>query len=451
MKRTESQESVSLMEEHSISLESLMAKLGISEDKHLPLSSGCSIYRVPPKLRKENEEAYTPTLISIGPFHGKVQRLQSMHELKLFYLQKFLRRTQNNLLHDYVEALRDQEVKIRHCYSETSHMESDEFVNMIIIDSCFIIEFFLSLTGPSEEDPLVKNPWPTEYIKLDLLLLENQLPFFVLEDIFNLAHPIGFKKINSFVELAFKFFKNNFLGDTVPSKSHLSFSNFEQHCLNRPTRAGRRLQVYHLNDMLRMFYLLGQLPGREFDKSVKPICSTSQLREAGIKFKASKQKNISIMKVEFSNGVLTIPCFPIHDRTETMIRNVIAFEQCHHPFSSCVTDYMILWDHLVNTEKDVEMLVQKGIIQNFLSDNNAVASMINRLCRNVVSTSYNREYIIVFKKLNEFYNNPCHKYKANFRHDYLSSPWKIASFVAAILLLFLTLIQTICSVISLFQ
>ena len=31
----------------------------------------CCIYRVPPRLRQVNEEAYTPMLISIGPFTTK--------------------------------------------------------------------------------------------------------------------------------------------------------------------------------------------------------------------------------------------------------------------------------------------------------------------------------------------------------------------------------------------
>lgn len=50
-------------------LSSLKAKLEAIGSLELPLTSGCCIYKVPPKIRKVNEEAYIPTLVSIGPFH----------------------------------------------------------------------------------------------------------------------------------------------------------------------------------------------------------------------------------------------------------------------------------------------------------------------------------------------------------------------------------------------
>ncbi|KAK4268116.1 hypothetical protein QN277_024816 [Acacia crassicarpa] len=422
-----------------ISVEWLMEQFRISEEKNKPtFESDCCIYRVPTNLRKYNEEAYTPTFISIGPYHYGDKRLESTKDFKLWFFNVFVRRNPAKKLRDYIQDMISSVYKIRQCYSETIQMSDEEFAVMILMDACFIIEFFIDLTGPPEGRHLDKNPWPKVYMKLDLLLLENQIPFFVLDGLFNLAYPNGLVDGTcSFVELAFNFFNKEFLGYSVstgwdPTDIHI------QNCFLRS-------KVYHLNDMLRRFYLPDELPGREFHLP-KPICSASQLREAGIQFKASEKSNRT--KVHFSKGVLTLPCFRVRDCTETMIRNVIAFEQCHFPHSSWITDYVMLWDHLINTEKDIDLLVHKGIIENFLSDNNAVASMVNRLCRNVVSTSFNREYIVLFERLNKFYNNPCHKHKAIFRHEYMSSPWRIASVVAAIVLLVLTLIQTICSVIS---
>ncbi|XP_062177918.1 uncharacterized protein LOC133882718 [Alnus glutinosa] len=43
-----------------------------------PLSPECCIYKVPSDLRKMNEEAYTPQVISIGPFHHGVERFLAM-------------------------------------------------------------------------------------------------------------------------------------------------------------------------------------------------------------------------------------------------------------------------------------------------------------------------------------------------------------------------------------
>ncbi|KAM4081761.1 hypothetical protein ACJW30_11G116600 [Castanea mollissima] len=53
----------------------------------------CCIYRVPKKLREGNKDAYTPTLISIGPFHRGECELHAMEMLKLRYLREFCYRT----------------------------------------------------------------------------------------------------------------------------------------------------------------------------------------------------------------------------------------------------------------------------------------------------------------------------------------------------------------------
>lgn len=63
------------------------------ESVELPLVSRCCIYKVPQKIRKLNEEAYTPSIVSIGPFHHADKRLESMEDLKLRYLKSFLERT----------------------------------------------------------------------------------------------------------------------------------------------------------------------------------------------------------------------------------------------------------------------------------------------------------------------------------------------------------------------
>ena len=55
----------------------------------------CCIYRVTINLRKVNEEAYTPPLISIGPFHYGRRDLNPMQEQKQRYSQYFLERVSN--------------------------------------------------------------------------------------------------------------------------------------------------------------------------------------------------------------------------------------------------------------------------------------------------------------------------------------------------------------------
>ncbi|XP_054816724.1 uncharacterized protein LOC129316364 isoform X2 [Prosopis cineraria] len=49
----------------------------------------CCIYRVPLTIRHLNEEAYTPKVISIGPFHYGDPRLQDMEEHKQILFKAF--------------------------------------------------------------------------------------------------------------------------------------------------------------------------------------------------------------------------------------------------------------------------------------------------------------------------------------------------------------------------
>ncbi|KAI9111142.1 hypothetical protein K1719_017753 [Acacia pycnantha] len=124
-------------------LSSLKAELEIMDESEFPAPQSCCIYRVPPELQEVNEAAYIPIMVSIGPFHRGNKRLNSMEEVKLWFLYKFLKRTQDRSFDDYVWVLRNQEIKIRRCYSEIIPMDSDEFIRMILTDACFIIEYFL--------------------------------------------------------------------------------------------------------------------------------------------------------------------------------------------------------------------------------------------------------------------------------------------------------------------
>ncbi|PQM32956.1 UPF0481 protein [Prunus yedoensis var. nudiflora] len=57
-----------------------------------PSTARSSIFRIPNVLRRHNEKAFVPNLVSIGPFqHGK-KNLKVMQEFKLWYLHCLLDR-----------------------------------------------------------------------------------------------------------------------------------------------------------------------------------------------------------------------------------------------------------------------------------------------------------------------------------------------------------------------
>ncbi|KAA8525409.1 hypothetical protein F0562_007264 [Nyssa sinensis] len=392
-------------------------------------SSKHCIYRVPMKLRKLNKEDYTPRLVSIGPFHHGSGGLQSMKKHKLFYFKKLIQRGNNRNLEDYVGLMKKLEEKTRHCYADTIRLNSDKFVAMILVDAGFIIELLLRFyywdleVKDDLEEPLLHKPSLIIDLQHDLTLLENQLPFFVLEEFFNLTFVPFPENLPPLLRLTLIFFKNYYNQVMVPKN------------------------VRHFTDLIRTLHLptTSRLPaaGEEFIF----LPSATGLHESGVKFKVSSGK--CLLDIQFSKGILEIPCFNLHGGTIPFIRNLVALELCHHPQDCYIVDYFIFMRCLIRTPKDVDLLVQNRILANGLGDSGAAAAFFNNLCRHIIFSGSNFYFSSHCKALNAYHKVPWHKWKVIFKRDYCSTPWRTASTTAAVIFLLFTSIQTICSVLSL--
>ncbi|BAU01784.1 UPF0481 protein [Vigna angularis] len=379
------------------------------------------IYRVPPNIREYNPKAYTPQIVSIGPYHkvrdvGKEDNIfQSMETLKLKYLKGFLDRTN---MRDLVVKMKElEESNIQSCYAETIE-SNDDFLKMILVDACFIIELFLRWHRHSDwkgKDRLMQKPRMLGYIELDLLLLENQLPFCVLDELHKLT---GMNE--NFLDITLKYFESRLFGNMRPEESPKHFTDLLISTIISSSKLG--------------------LEKLERCKEVKHVYSASQLMEAGLKFEVNP--NTSFVDLTYSKyGVLSMPILNIHDNTELLFRNMMAYEHCHLSTTNIITQYVVILDFLINTEEDVNILVENKIIVN--GDANKVATMFNNLTSQLSIPDFNSHYFSICNSLNEFYENPRNKYKAIFIHEYFNTPWKIASTTAAIMLLLLTFIQTV--------
>jgi hypothetical protein len=288
-----------------------------------PVWPECCIYRVPKKLRKVNKEAYTPKLISIGPLHKfRWEEFRDMEMQKVRYLREFCFRTGKSQK-GLASIIEKKEVEIRHCYAETSKLSSKEFVNMILLDGIFIIELFWRTFEKKEhernemekeedekkdyEDYMLSKPWLSDGIQHDLLLLENQLPYFVLEDLYKSEaegqkedRPKKELKDIPFLELCRKY-----------------FSKYDRHP-DSDIFEGKKIK--HLTDLLRSFFYPPQMEeevkkgkkeaidrlcsAKEVEKKEKKtidrLCSATKLNEAGVKFKKVKGK--PLLDIKFQKG-----------------------------------------------------------------------------------------------------------------------------------------------------
>ncbi|KAD3067722.1 hypothetical protein E3N88_35602 [Mikania micrantha] len=161
-----------------------------------PLQSKSTICRIPGTLRDLNPTAYAPQIISIGPLHRENKRLNAMEEHKVTYMlqlfQQIVKSTDMNMEHIRRECAQEMfglVARTRACYAESFKLYDDpRLAEMMVIDGCFILELlYMFQNPPADGDPIFDNILVAHGIKNDLLLLENQIPFFVLEKLFGLT------------------------------------------------------------------------------------------------------------------------------------------------------------------------------------------------------------------------------------------------------------------------
>ncbi|KAJ0084542.1 hypothetical protein Patl1_29644 [Pistacia atlantica] len=79
-----------------------------------------------------------------------------------------------------------------------------------------------------------------------------------------------------------------------------------------------------------------------------------------------------------------------------------------------MNDYIKIINHLVNTPKDVEILAQKGIIENRLWDSEGVSILFHNLKETTVDTE-NFYYSGLIEDLNAYCKSPWHRRKATLK------------------------------------
>ncbi|GKV50151.1 hypothetical protein SLEP1_g56864 [Rubroshorea leprosula] len=401
------------------------------EGKLQALSSTFSkhtIFRVPRLLYEVNEKAYEPEIISIGPYHRGKRHLKMMEVRKVEFLGMLLGRTNGHTAEPYVAALRGMVEKAHNCYSEPSSISTEDFLEMLVLDGCFIVEFIHQLLGGNMDGYIFRLTGNVDRILHDLILVENQLPFFVLWELFGLMRG---NERNFYVWHLLALFRDRMPGlrvDVVYDNTSIE-------------------NVKHLLDLVHGNWL----PSREVmeDYSRAPIDgnwsfirSATELKEAGIRFK--KGEGNSLFDIMFRNGVLEIPMIRIEDSTERLYRNVMVCEQFEKENPRYLTEFAKFMGWLINSGKDVELLCHCGIIENWLGSDEAVAAMFNRLTDNVgISIEF---YAPISNDVNEYCNKPLHKVMANLRYKYFNTAWAFISVLGGASLLLLGLLQTVFTI-----
>ncbi|KAK8625426.1 hypothetical protein V6N13_090298 [Hibiscus sabdariffa] len=253
-----------------------------------------------------------------------------------------------------VRTMESLEAQVRECYEEASdHLNSQEFVEMMVYDACFIVQL---IRGDFVPD-IFKERGIRDEIVNDLLLFENQLPFFVISELY---HIIMERDVHQLARDALSLFHS--VDVPVPNKDFKHLLDLVYSC-HRPSARGITQP-------------------RDFRGSIEFIGSATELDNAGIDFfgvtpekiKDPKQGIETMFDIMFTQDrVLRIPTLMVDDWTELNFRNYIVYEQfIPSGEPTYYFDYVLFMDYLINTSRDVELLRKKRIINNCLGQSSCL-------------------------------------------------------------------------------
>lgn len=125
------------------------------------------------------------------------------------------------------DSMKEIEERARSFYEGPISLSSKEFVEMLILDGCFVLELFRGATecfktlGYSRNDPIFAIRGSMHSIQRNMIMLENQLPLLVLD--LPLGIQLGNPNFTGLVaNLALRFFDPLMPTDKPSTKSDIS-------------------------------------------------------------------------------------------------------------------------------------------------------------------------------------------------------------------------------------
>lgn len=434
------------------------------DDRNRPL-----IHRVKKQIRDVDPVAYEPIILSIGPYHHYSPSVLSMQKAKWACLKAILDANHPRELEDYLRGIMEIEDHVRSCYQGDMNMESDKFIQILLLDGCFLLYSLYGIdeigefpsqgyqeTENNGEDILfdentksttnmsskhkdlyalaiesdqgkskidhdhIRGPgmtsnsngkWYSNFIARDILLLENQIPFFVLKLIYEI---VAYKKIVNtplsdtlakFVEIIVENYPKSISSSEMPKDFHHLLHLC--HIYMKPSQNVPQHREYHIKshymqslvnncgnynklsnehkDTSSLFNHTSSVHLKD-DKLLNRWRRAVQYHEAGVQFKRrehSKHAPHSLLDVSFDRGVLEIPCLPIDDNTNSLFRNLIAFEQACPSFGNDFTAYVSFISHLISTPDDVTLLSLRGIVVHHMRFDSDISNIFGKLGKNV--------------------------------------------------------------------
>ncbi|CAN7075927.1 unnamed protein product [Brassica oleracea var. botrytis] len=482
-----------------------------SELEEHPLEQvAVSIFTVPKALMCTHRDSYTPQRVSVGPYHCLKPELHETERYKLTIARKFRNNSKSFRFHDLVEKLQSLEVKIRACYHKYIALNDETLLWIMAIDSSFLIEFLKVYYGFGKVETLINRVGHNEILR-DVMMLENQIPLFVLRKTLEVqleskesADALLFSVLTGLCRdlspLVIKFEDGEILKAEIHECNHiLDFLyqmivprieeeeeeeeenradenrackllremklQFKRVFASRPADMILRLPwrvISNLPGFIALNYLFTRQENEEAAAATvsvsdieKPplvseltIPSVSELHKAGVKFKPTQNGNVSTVSFDSNAGHFHLPVINLDINTETVLRNLVAYEASNTSGGPLVfTRYTELMNGIIDSEEDVRLLREQGVLVSRLKSDDEAAEMWNGMSKSVRLTRVGFLDKTI-EDVNRYYTGRWKVKIGRFVEVYVYGSWKIFAFLAAVLLLILVSLQVLSLVFS---
>ncbi|KAM3690910.1 hypothetical protein ACJW31_09G155800 [Castanea mollissima] len=426
---------------------------------------------------KDFKKYFEPRMVSFGPIHHGKENYQLGEKHKLVLTYEFIKDSGNNIQEVYKKV--EENIKeLRECFEEevTKGYDDEALAWLLFVDGCAILQYIIYCANSTIKfKELSINNDSVAFGQQDLFLLENQLPYILLEWLMSLSmrkmeleNSIN-RFINGFVKVQNNQHSNccqNWLSKQLwqsvfkqqQGDSRCSLQSQDQTITVDIMEPKPKPKPIHLLDKLRTSLLAkhgGQRVPKIDPKSAQKsdqnddwqsYRNVQELQAAGIYLKRSKNDSLSLSDIYFSTlfpcfGFLWLPPIKVDDSTGPKFFNLIAYEMCPYFDNDYgVTSYISFLDSLIDEANDVKELRKVGVLQNLLGSDQEVAQLFNEIGTDLVPNP--EIYAEVRSSIQKYYKNKFLTWTSQVIHDHFSSPWTILAFIAAIFALILSTLQT---------
>lgn len=397
--------------------------------------------KVPEVLRtttRDPKKYYEPRVISIGPYHHGKPHLQAAEKIKARCTKEFLTNSKLDIECLYKKIAGNMEA-VKKCY-DIDKTDDEKLAWMMLLDGCFILQYILQSTRQEGMGEILREHERC-FVQQDLFLLENQLTYGVLKLIFEEAVLGGDFTMEEMIKL-FVSPEYGTLDEGNELPSHLL--DIQRSALlgkwyKKSTAEQEKRNTNHSEESVRC---CPWKKSKQLESISHSFRHVKEIKAAGIYLRRSNTSFLTDIsfKSYFFFGYLNLPQIIIDDSTKPLLLNLMAYEMCPEaPNDYAVTSYVSFLYDLIDHADDVEEMRSRHILHNCLGSDEEVAQIFNEIGNEVVDTNVYKKVKVSIQK---HYDNRINTWIAQVLHDHFSTPWTVLAFLAAVLILFLTGVQT---------